>query len=48
MAVNWTDFQVHGDSRTWDESFDDAQLNTVYRYNASDFLEITVFFVNVI
>jgi hypothetical protein len=48
MAVNWTDYQVQGDSRTWDKNFDGTQLNTLYHFNASDFLEMTVVFANVI
>jgi hypothetical protein len=42
------DYQVQGDGRTWNKNFYGAQLNTVYCFNASDVLEITKFYANVI
>jgi hypothetical protein len=48
MVVNWTDYQVQGDSRTWAKNFDGAQLNAVYYFNVSDFLEMAEFYANVI
>jgi hypothetical protein len=43
MAVNWRDYQVQGDRRKRGKNFDGTQLNSVYRFNVGDFLEMTVF-----
>jgi hypothetical protein len=48
MSVNLTDYQIQGDNRTWDKNFDGTQLNIVYHFNASEFLEVAVFFAGVI
>jgi hypothetical protein len=48
MAVNLTAYQVQGDSRTWDKNFVGAQLNSVYCFNARDFLKMTEFYASVI
>jgi hypothetical protein len=44
MVVNLTDYQVESDDRTQNKNFDGTQLNSVYPFDATVFLQMTVFF----